>query len=107
MVFTESPADSCNWWGDLLGATVRTASGFFWLDLPGDVELGFHPADEAKNPLGGSTVPYWRVDDLEAALTAVLKAGGRRHRGPLDLEDGRRIAQVVDPFGAVVGFDQS
>lgn len=107
MIFTASPRESSAWWGSVLDLPVQSADGFYWLDLPGQVELGFHPADEAKNPLGMSTVPYWRTADLDAAMATFAAAGAIRHRGPLTIDDGRRIAQMVDPFGAVFGLDQT
>lgn len=106
MIFSADPAGSCAWWGRLLGLPVQTSDGgFAWLDLPTGVEIGFHPAEPDENPAGASTVPYWSVPDLDDAVRVVVAAGGRHLRGPLSVAPGRRIAQVVDPFGAVVGLD--
>lgn len=105
MVFATDPAQSSQWWSEVTGAPLREEDGFHWLDING-IEFGFHPADPAKNPLGASTVAYWTTPDLGAAIAGIVAAGGQMHRGPLDVEPGRRIAQVVDPFGAVVGLEQ-
>ncbi|MFC9228325.1 VOC family protein [Streptomyces decoyicus] len=61
--------------------------------------------DEQRNKRGGSPVPYWSVDSLETAREMLLGAGCIHHRGPLDVGDGRKIAQVVDPFGNIIGID--
>lgn len=74
-----------------------------WTPLPGS-NSGSTPADPVKNPPGASTVPYWEVDDLDRALARLEAAGAARHRGPLTIDPARRIAQVQDPFGAVIGL---
>lgn len=109
MVFADDPAASAEWWAEVLGVAAHVEVSehgdvFAWLDVAG-VEFGFHPADEARNPRGGSPVVYWAVDDLEAARRRLLAAGCVHHRGPLEVSPGRRIAQVRDPFGTVVGLD--
>ena len=70
----------------------------------GDVQLGFHPAD-GKTPQGvGGTVPYCGVDSLDAVAKKFVGGGAAVHRGPLEIEDGRRICQIRDPFGNVFGL---
>ncbi|MEO3972479.1 VOC family protein [Streptomyces sp. CAU 1734] len=110
MVFAEDPETSARWWAEVLSAELHLdrdgTAVYAWLDA-GGVEFGFHPVDETRNPRGGSPVPYWSVADLDAARERLLAAGCAHHRGPLDIGDGsgRRIAQVVDPFGTVIGLD--
>jgi predicted enzyme related to lactoylglutathione lyase len=74
--------------------------------MVGDVEFGFHPADESKNPKGSSTVPYWIVPNLSDAIELVKNSGGEHLRGPLRTDDARIIAQVRDPFGLVLGLEE-
>ena len=105
MIFSADPDASSAWWAELLGLPVKVDGDFRWIDVPGEVELAFHPADEVKNPSGASTIVYWHVDSFRDALDRVLAAGGALHRGPLDAGSGRQIAQVRDPFGAVFGLD--
>ncbi|HEX2073361.1 MAG TPA: hypothetical protein VHF92_06215 [Geodermatophilus sp.] len=78
---------------------------FAWLDLPGGVELAFHPPDDERNPRGGSPVVYWSVPDLDAARGMLLTAGAVPHRGPLEIARGRQICQLKDPFGLIIGLD--
>jgi len=106
-VFCDDPVASCAWWARLMHLTPQRSGGSAWVDPPGGVELGFHPADAEKNRLGASTVPYWSVPDLDAALELLTDAGADHLRGPLEIEPGRRIAQVRDPYGAVMGLDES
>ncbi|MEU8782038.1 VOC family protein [Streptomyces sp. NPDC048637] len=110
MIFAEDPDEAAGWWSHLLDTPVhREVAGthvYAWLDV-GGVEFGFHMLDEQRNKRGGSPVPYWSVDDIESALTKLLAEGCTQHRGPLDIGDGtgRQIAQVVDPFGNIIGID--
>ncbi|MCX4637146.1 VOC family protein [Streptomyces sp. RPA4-5] len=108
MYFTPSPDEVGRWWSDALGAELhREEAGesvYTWLDVDG-VEFGFHMADEKRNPHGGSTVTYWSVDDVDAVRQRLLDAGCTHHRGPLQVVPGRKICQVIDPFGIVIGLD--
>ena len=111
VVFVEKPSAAARFWAEALDAPKRLEDGGALLDLA-FVELFFHPADgeqtlwgEEKNPRGGSTVVYLAVDDLGAARERLLAAGCEPWRGPIEIEDGRRICQVRDPFGTVWGLD--
>ncbi|WP_424706993.1 VOC family protein [Kitasatospora acidiphila] len=109
MTFAENPEASARWWGDLLDTQAKvevSESGavYAWVEH-GGVELGFHPADDERNPRGGSPVVYWSVGDVDRAREWLLAAGCEHHRGPLQIEPGRRIAQLRDPFGTVIGID--
>ncbi len=48
--------------------------------------------------------PHWllyvRVDDIDKAVEAIKEAGGQILNGPMDVPDGDRIAQCMDPEGA-------
>jgi uncharacterized glyoxalase superfamily protein PhnB len=111
VVFVEDPSASARFWAELLGAPQRLANGGALIELP-FAEVYFHPADreltpsgEEKNPHGASTVVYLSVDDFETAKERLLAAGCDAWRGPLQIEEGRTIGQVRDPFGTVWGLD--
>ncbi len=108
MVFSDDPPAAARWWAEVLGGEARVESDgtsvFAWVDVNG-VELGFHPADDERNPRGGSPVVYWAVPGVTAARERLLAAGCTPHRGPLDIGPERRICQLVDPFGNVFGLD--
>lgn len=105
MAFVTAPLEAAAWWSSLTQAPVQQAGAFAWLELPGGTELGFHPADDERNPLNGNPVVYWAVPDLESARAALLAAGAVHHRGPLQIAQGRRISQLKDPVGIIVGLD--
>jgi predicted enzyme related to lactoylglutathione lyase len=50
---------------------------------------------------GPAWLHYVLVDDLDRAVAAVTKHGGRVLSGPLEVPGGDRIAQCVDPQGAM------
>ncbi|MFD4760510.1 VOC family protein [Streptomyces sp. NPDC058439] len=108
MVFVDDPETAARWWGEIFEAEVKLdingTSVYAWLDLDG-LEFGFHPASPKANAHGRSTVPYWSVEDLDTERKHLLEAGCTHHRGPLDVEPGRRICQLIDPFGTVFGLD--
>lgn len=62
---------------------------------------------DSKNPFSsGGSVGYWLVDDVDKVLAKVKQLGGEVYRGPLKVEETKRvIVQVRDPFGNVVGFE--
>ncbi|MER5368248.1 VOC family protein [Streptomyces sp. NPDC002722] len=109
MTFALDPEASARWWGELLGVPVQVdvsdaGDVYAWVET-GGVEIGFHPADDERNPRGGSPVVYWGVADVDRVRERLLTAGCEHHRGPLVIGPGRRIAQLRDPFGTVVGIE--
>jgi predicted enzyme related to lactoylglutathione lyase len=106
MFFAEEPETCGRWWAEHLagGIELQVVGDFCCFDV-GGVEIGFHPADTDRNPRGGSPVVYWTAMDVHAQRQAFLDAGCTPHRGPNDVEPGRRICQLVDPFGNVFGLD--
>lgn len=107
MYFVADPARCGAWWAEHLGASAALHAepgGFHWFETDG-VELGFHPADEERNPAGASAVVYHGVDNLDAWRARLLAAGCTLHRGPLVVGPHRRICQLTDPFGNTFGID--
>jgi predicted enzyme related to lactoylglutathione lyase len=51
-------------------------------------------------------LPYFRVDDLDAALAATTERGGRLLHGPRDMGPHGRMAVVADPAGAACALMQ-
>jgi predicted enzyme related to lactoylglutathione lyase len=111
MVFTLDPEKSARWWADVLNAKVHLGDGdgdgdsvYAWFDLDG-IEYGFHPAEDHRNPRGGSPVVYWAVDNLHTTREHLLAAGCTHPRSPLRIDKQRQICQLIDPFGTIIGLD--
>jgi predicted enzyme related to lactoylglutathione lyase len=47
---------------------------------------------------------YFRVPDVDAAVERVKANGGQIINGPMDVPDGDRIANAIDPQGAAFGL---
>lgn len=47
---------------------------------------------------------YFRVDDVDAAQGRIEAAGGTVAMPPMDVPDGERVLQAVDPDGALFGL---
>ena len=105
MTFADSPAEVARWWAAALAgdAPVTHLEGFSFFELDG-VEFAFHH-DDGLNLRGASPVVYFAVDDVEAARTRLGAAGATLFRGPLEIDARRRICQMTDPFGNVIGLD--
>jgi len=61
-----------------------------------------------KPPAMASVPPNWqiyfRVPDVDAAAERITAAGGRVLNGPMDVPDGDRIVNAMDPQGAAFGL---
>jgi predicted enzyme related to lactoylglutathione lyase len=106
---TVNPAGARLFYGSLFGWTFAEADG---------IDPGYTIIRHEGRPIGGlvarqgdlaeSTAAQWItyvvVADVDQAATAVLRAGGRIFRGPLDARKDLRVAVVVDPQGAPLGL---
>jgi predicted enzyme related to lactoylglutathione lyase len=111
MVFADDTHAAAKWWAAAFGAEdldvePHPQGDFVSFDAEG-VEVGFHAADPAKNPVGGSPVVYFSVASVDAAREQLLALGATHHRGPLEVDAERSICQLRDPFGNVFGLDGS
>jgi len=68
-------------------------------------ELGLLDARFATAPPGdsGGAVTYWAVDDVEAAVTRLVRLGATVHEPPVERGPGFVTASAVDPFGNLLG----
>lgn len=93
-------------YADAFGWSLTDFGPSYAATMTGDVDLGLQAdmAEATKAPL-----PVIDVDDLEAALAAVQKAGGTVIKPIFAFPGGRRF-QFLDPNGnelAVVNADQA
>jgi uncharacterized protein len=71
----------------------------------GDRLLGGMMWKDDDMPMPPSWIYYVLVDDLDAALERAKARDARILHGPVPLPDGSRMAQLVDPQGAVFGLN--
>lgn len=118
--FERTGMGRCNWnelaTPDQAAAHEFYAAVFGWkypdkLEMPG---LGHYVFVEAAGTTIGATMPqppgaprgwqfYFRVPDVDAALTKIPAAGGTVHAGPMDVPGGDRVIVASDPHGVRFG----
>lgn len=76
----------------------------FDLLLHEGVQLEFVPADAKVASGKAGSVVYWPVEDFDAVRARAESLGAVIYRGPMAIDDGRRMAQFVDPFGNLFGL---
>jgi predicted enzyme related to lactoylglutathione lyase len=69
-------------------------------------ELGLHPDISKLRPGAGGSIAYWRVDDIGATWTHLLKLGAIAIESPHDVGGGLQTAIISDPCGNLVGLIQ-
>jgi predicted enzyme related to lactoylglutathione lyase len=84
---------------------VRTVVGyeFQYLDVDG-VQLELVPADTKVASGAAGSIVYWSVPNFKQALEHLLSLGATLYRGPLEIENGRMMCQVMDPWGNCIGL---
>jgi predicted enzyme related to lactoylglutathione lyase len=95
--------------GETIGWTFKNQpmdNGDYWVAFNGDIPVAGIVSLTAFAPPG--TPPHWfsylAVDDVDARLAAAAKAGAQILRGPFDVDGIGRIAILIDPSGAAMGW---
>jgi predicted enzyme related to lactoylglutathione lyase len=91
--------------GALLGVSpVMDESYYVQFNVDGQ-EIGLDPNGAAKGLTG--PLPYWRVDDIHAAVQQLVQAGATEREAVHDAGGGYRlIASVTDTDGNAIGLLQ-
>ena len=76
---------------------------FEFLEVDG-VMLELVPADEKVSAGASGSVVYWNVPDFDQALAHFQSIKATVYRGPAEIEDGKRMCQVRDPWGNCIGL---
>lgn len=104
MFHVEDTKKACEWYSRFLGVEPVYLLEDFPVLRVGAVEICFHKADTKVASGKAGVVTYWRVQDFSAAVERAKEMMGLIHRGPLDIEDGQTICQILDPFGNLFGL---
>lgn len=95
------------WYSQVLDIRPYFDEDFYVGFNVGGYELGLQPGPrDGLQGLGGS-VPYWRVDDIEASFERLLELGATAVNQVEDVGDGIKTAMVEDPFGNALGIIQN
>ncbi|QLQ14507.1 MAG: VOC family protein [Micropruina sp.] len=113
MVLTADDVDAAaRWYADATGVdpyfrrpdTGPAAYAEFRLG-PDDDEFGIMDRRFAPGAAGlGTSVTYWVVDDVDAAVADLLARGAIAHEPVTVRGEGFVTASVVDPFGNLLGL---
>jgi hypothetical protein len=79
--------------------------GLYQIYGQGDVPYGGMFKRPPEMPVT-TWIYYVRVEDVDATAEAVKAAGGQLINGPMDVPGGDRVAQCVDPQGAMFALHQ-
>src|SRR4051812_9058709 len=91
------------WYTELLDTPPYFDEPFYMGYNVRGYELGLHPVD---TPIvsGTSVVTYWGVEDIDATYARLLELGATAHAPITDVGSGIKVADVIDPFGNIVGI---
>lgn len=88
------------WWTEILGVEPYFDQPFYVGFAVAGYELGLLPdADPSDGAL-----TYWGVDDVQAAVKAMVDSGATVHSPIADVGDNIFTASVRTPSGSVVGL---
>ncbi|HLJ57422.1 MAG TPA: VOC family protein [Chthonomonadaceae bacterium] len=91
------------WYSALLGFPPYFDEPFYIGFNVGGYELGLLPIEEPE-PAGTTVVTYWGVADIDAVYARLLAEGATAHAPVTDVGGGIKVADVIDPFGNIVGI---
>ncbi len=76
---------------------------FAYLDVDG-VHLEIVKADEKVSSGAAGSVVYWYTDDFDARLKFLTGLGATLYRGPMEIDEGQIMCQMLDPWGNCIGI---
>lgn len=91
------------WYTELLGTPPYFDEPFYVGYNVRGYELGLHPIEEPV-VAGTSVVTYWGVEDIDETYARLLELGATAHGPVTDVGSGIKVADVIDPFGNIVGI---
>lgn len=103
---------------EVVGKDAKKLQGFYaslfgWnIDANNPMDYGMFTAEDAgvgggvgPSPDGGTHVTFYiEVDDLQATLDQIEKAGGKTVNPPMDVPGGPTLAHFSDPEGNFIGL---
>ena len=74
--------------------------------LAGGQMVGLHPSECGGQDVGRGPIPYFRVEDIAAAVVRFQERGVHVHSGPVLMPTGEQIATIHDSEGNAIGLVQ-
>ena len=72
----------------------------------GDKMIGGMMNKPADQPIPPAWIYYINVEDLDSAMDRATKMGAKKIYGPQEVPGGTRVAQMIDPQGAVFALHE-
>ncbi|HZY99189.1 MAG TPA: VOC family protein [Candidatus Baltobacteraceae bacterium] len=95
-------AKATKFYATLLGTEPYAESPYYVGFKAGDTEIGLVP----KTPGMTGALAYVNVDDINAALAALVAAGAEKVQDPTDVAQGLLVASVKNLDGTAIGLRQ-
>jgi predicted enzyme related to lactoylglutathione lyase len=90
-----------DWYAKVFGTAPYSDQPYYVGFAIGGFELGLVPDGTPGN---AGAVAYWAVDDIDAEVARIVGLGGGVHEAVKDVGDGIRVADLLDPFGNLIGL---
>jgi RimJ/RimL family protein N-acetyltransferase/predicted enzyme related to lactoylglutathione lyase len=104
-LFTSDLPASRLWYQLVLGiAPVVDLENYVEYRPGGRCGLCLHPADKKSPSTTGGSVSYWKVRNFDETILHFQSHGAKIYRGPLEIPGAKRICQLADPIGNVIGL---
>ncbi|WP_321884729.1 VOC family protein [Paraburkholderia bannensis] len=106
LVYVPDVPPALDWYQSAFqGAERRVLDAFnlTYLEYKG-IRLEIVPADAKLSAGPAGTVVYWDVEDFDHALKHFLDVGATLYRGPGQVEAGKQMCMLRDPWGNCIGL---
>ncbi len=93
-----------DWYAAAFGIEPYFDEAFYVGFNIGGYELGLDPNASRALAGNGTSITYWGVKNLDAALAQLVTSGAAVHEPARDVGEKIRVAAIKDPFGNVLGL---
>ena len=92
------------WYARAFGVEPYFDESFYVGFNIGGYELGLQPDETPAAAKSASVASYWGVEDIQSVYDNFLRLGATPHDPPTNRGGELMTAEVLDPFGNVVGL---
>ena len=105
MFIVQDPTQARHWYSSLFQTQIKHLPefSFDYLEISSCI-VEFLQADHKNQPGTQGQVGYWSVPSFDEFIERAYSMGATLYRGPIKIEEGRRMAQLKDPFGNLIGI---
>jgi predicted enzyme related to lactoylglutathione lyase len=106
MIHVSDVGQALAWYQQAFPMAVRETikSHSFQFLSCGGIRIEVVQADQKVQSGAAGSVVYWSVANFQSVLDHFLSIGATLYRGPLAIENGQSMCQVLDPWGNCIGL---